>query len=59
MLFINLLLQTPGKRARLMRRASDIPLATELGGYTQQQLVGVIDRLVAMHPQLEDVSTYE
>lgn len=46
--------KTPGKRARLLRKGSEVPLSQELGGYSQKQLVGVIDRLVAMHPHLED-----
>ena len=49
--------QTPDKvkRVRLQRKGPQVPLHTELGGYTQQQLVAVIDKLVALHPQLEEV----
>ncbi|ELU14155.1 hypothetical protein CAPTEDRAFT_224629 [Capitella teleta] len=45
-------LKSPEKRPRL--QAPKVPLHTELGGYSQQQLVDVIDNLVCRHPCLED-----
>lgn len=46
--------KSPEKRMRRQRGSSDVPLATELGGYSTKQLVDVIDRLVDLHPFLEE-----
>jgi hypothetical protein len=48
--------QSPVKRQRIDLPMKMVPLRTELGGYSQQQLVDVIDRLVTIHPCLEQVS---